>query len=331
MIKKIGILICLATLILSGCYFLPEEEEVFVPELVKPKEAQYVTVAAEKGEIIQEVNCSATFVPEKIEHAFFTTTDRMKKVYVKYGQIVEEGELLAELETHDLELGVKQQTIALEKSKLAYERAQVSGASEYDIQIEKLNVESQQLELENRKRNLERAQLYAPMSGMVVYVEPLSAGQMTNAYQTIVSLASLDAYVLEYTGSNAKEFALGDRVSVAYQKEIYEGEVVMTPTSVPFELMETYKDTIRIKLIEAKAVLNEVNKGDIAKVTKIKEERSDILLVPTRAVKISNGLNYVYVLQDGIRVEKGVEVGIKTNAVIEIISGLEENELVIID
>lgn len=331
MIKKLWIPICLATFMLSGCYFLPEEEEVFVPELVKPKEAQYVTVAAEKGEIIQEVNCTATFVPEKVEHTFFTTTDRMKKVYVKYGQIVEQGELLAELETHDLELGVKQQTIAVEKSQLAYERAKTSGASEYDRKIEKLNVDSQQLELENRKRNLNMAQLYAPMSGMVVYVEPLSAGQMTNAYQTVVSLASLEDYVLEYTGGSAKEFTLGDRVTVAYQKELYEGEVVMTPTSVPFELMETYKDTIRIKLLEAEEVLKEINKGDTAKVTKIKEERRDILLVPTRAVKISNGLNYVYVLQDGIRVEKGVEVGIKNNAVIEIISGLEENELVIVD
>ena len=42
-----------------------------------------------------------------------------------------------------------------------------------------------------------------------------------------------------------------------------------------------------------------------------------------------SGRRYVNVLEDGVRVEKDVEIGLQTDTEAEIINGLEEGDLVI--
>ena len=59
------------------------------------------------------------------------------------------------------------------------------------------------------------------------------------------------------------------------------------------------------------------------------ETKSDVLLVPTSAVKGEAGQNYVVVVKDGIQQNLFVEVGISSDTQTEILSGLSEGDIVV--
>jgi len=56
-----------------------------------------------------------------------------------------------------------------------------------------------------------------------------------------------------------------------------------------------------------------------------------VLVIDKTALKAVGGSNYVRVLVNGIAVEKSVTLGISSGRLIEIVSGLVEGELVIIN
>jgi macrolide-specific efflux system membrane fusion protein len=68
-----------------------------------------------------------------------------------------------------------------------------------------------------------------------------------------------------------------------------------------------------------------------AQVRLILEEVNDVLYVPFNTVKKANAREFVYVLTDGVRTIRDVEIGLEGNALTEIVSGLEEGEEVIQD
>ena len=66
----------------------------------------------------------------------------------------------------------------------------------------------------------------------------------------------------------------------------------------------------------------------------VANSREDVLTIPTNVLREYNGRTYVQVLQDGVKMEKDVVVGLKgtmdNSTVYEIVSGLEEGEQVIV-
>ena len=97
------LVIILLVIGLSGCYLFPKEEEVLAPPLIEPPEITYETLGATRGTIEKKITASGTFVSIEQGNMFFKNRGgRLKKVYVKVGDIVEKGDLLAELDSGDL-------------------------------------------------------------------------------------------------------------------------------------------------------------------------------------------------------------------------------------
>ena len=59
------------------------------------------------------------------------------------------------------------------------------------------------------------------------------------------------------------------------------------------------------------------------------DSKTDVLTVPLTAVKTQNGQNYVVVLKDDNPQNMPVEVGISSDTLTEIISGINEGDLVV--
>jgi macrolide-specific efflux system membrane fusion protein len=59
------------------------------------------------------------------------------------------------------------------------------------------------------------------------------------------------------------------------------------------------------------------------------EEAEDVLYVPFNTVKKANNRVFVYVLEDGVRMIRDIEIGLEGNMLTEIVSGLFEGEIVI--
>lgn len=112
-------------LILTGCSFLPQEQEALAPPLIEPAATQYETETLARGDLIDAYEGRAVFTSTKSEDVYYRDLgQRIKEVHIERNQSVEKGDLLIELEQGDLAFQLQQQQINLNEAKLDVESAQ---------------------------------------------------------------------------------------------------------------------------------------------------------------------------------------------------------------
>lgn len=137
--------ISISTLFLTGCYLMPKEEVVLAPPIKQPHEVTYETVKAKKTSIEKSIECTGTFVSVQQEDLFFTYRGgRLKSISVKEGDTMKKGDVVAELDTDNIESQIERQKIAVEKSELALRQVELDGSME---------IETARLQLESLKKN----------------------------------------------------------------------------------------------------------------------------------------------------------------------------------
>lgn len=138
---------------LSGCYLFPKEEEVLAPPLIEPPEITYDTTAAKKGTVEKKITGSGSFVSISQSNLFFKSRGgRLKGIYVKLGDEIKEGDIIAELDTGDLKNQIEVQKINLKKARTRYNQVKAQGGDEYSRQLAWYDVELASLQLENLER-----------------------------------------------------------------------------------------------------------------------------------------------------------------------------------
>lgn len=313
---------------LSGCYLFPKEEEVLAPPLIEPPEITYETMTVKRGTIEKKIMGSGSFVPVTHSNLFFKNrSGRLKAIHVKPGDEVKEGDIIAQLDTGDLENQIEQQKINLKKARTRYNQVKAQGGDKYSLEIAWCDVELASLQLENLERQLEEAVLRSDMTGTVVYVNnDVQEGDYIDAYQTLVRVADPRQLQLQYSGSNNSDFKLGQEVNVKIKDKVYSGEVVMTPADVPVDAPDNMKDKVQIAV---EGLPEDVKMGDTAQIELILDKRENVIVVPRNLVRNYMGRKYVLVLENGLKKERDIEIGLETATEVEVIKGLEEGELLI--
>lgn len=245
--------------------------------------------------------------------------DKLVSLEEKYNSMKQKTEVYAANEIERVYEEMKTQQVLIEKMRLNYSN---------QIEIKKNELALAELKLKQLKEELELNKLVSPVSGIVTYIMSVREGDMVDAYTTVVSIADPGILQLEYKGDSAKDFKLGMKVELTIDKKTYQGEVVLTPSSVPYEQMEKYKDTI---LIKPEVLPPGVERGDRATIKLVRDFSENAVIIPKRALRTYMGKELVYVLEDGLRVEKYVNTGVQTSTEVEIVEGIQPGELVILD
>ena len=101
----------------------------------------------------------------------------------------------------------------------------------------------------------------------------------------------------------------------------------MTPDSIPFDERNGMENSI---LFRPDELPPDVSMGDSATVRLILDRAEDVIVIPRNLIRNYLGGQFVYILANGIKEERNVEVGIQTATEAEIVKGLEEGETIII-
>ena len=331
---KIRGILCITIMLLfitnlSGCYLFPKEEEVLAPPLVKPPEITYETEEVKRGVIEKKITGSGTFVSVEQSNMFFKNRGgRLKAIHVEFGEHVEKGQVIAELDSGNLEYQIKQQEIHLKKAQTRLSQVKAYSDDKYERRMAEYDVELAKLNLDSLKRELDDCKLTADISGKVVFIDyDLNLGDYVDAYQTIIRIADPTKLQLQVSGSNLSDYSIGMEADVTIRNETYLGKVVMTPADAPIDAPEHQRNNVRI---EVEDLPEDVKIGESAQVSLILDRREDVIVIPRYLVRNYMGRKYVLVLEDGLKKEKDVEVGLETPAEAEIVKGLEEGELLIV-
>lgn len=325
------VLIILTTsLLVGGCSFLPVEEEELAPPLMQPAKIEYKTEPVKLGTLIQQIRLSGTFYPEITKSLSFEKQGgRLMAVHARMGQVVKAGDLIAELDSSSLANEIAIQEIEVQKSQLTVDQLRASRADSYTQKRAKLDLQQQKLRLTDMQKQLDATRIISPIDGEITYMISTSIGEYVNSYQIVTKVADTSALVLITTADKASDLPVGAIVTVEFQKEELTGEVVANPSTLFNDPNENLQKAAIVRItgeLPAKATL-----GSDARIVYVQEKRENVIVLPRTQINLMSGRRYVNVLEDGVRVEKDVEIGLMTDTEAEIVKGLEEGDLVIVN
>ena len=235
---------------------------------VKPKDTvTYITEDVKRGNIKQTVSATGEIASSHLVEVGAQASGQIKKLYVKLGQKIKKGDLIAEidsrtqvntlntnraqLETYQAQLASAQIALGTAEKKYAREKAlwakdatskeeledaqDALASAKATISELKSSIKQTQFSINSAVSDLCFSRITAPMDGTVVAI-PVEEGQTVNANQstpTIIQLADLETML------NKMQIAEGDATKVkAGQK------VKFTILSEPDQPIEAVLDTI---------------------------------------------------------------------------------------
>lgn len=169
----------------SGCYFFPEEEKLLDPPVLKVEDVTYSTYKAVKKTIINKASATGYCVSELQQDCSFTERDgTLKTIYVRAGDTVKKGDLIAEYNTGDLEYKIRTQELKVQQAQNTYG----SSGAEND----RLQLEIEKNTLAQLQNEYDTSKLYAPCDGLVSFAERMNAGSKVQAYKVIATIIDPD-------------------------------------------------------------------------------------------------------------------------------------------
>lgn len=328
----------------TGCQLMPEEETFQdAPVLYSYEIKEYPQESVMRGDLVLSMAVNCTYMAANQEQLGFEVSgEYIDQIYVSKGQQVQTGQLLAELQYGDLKeaitaaeyeykvLKLKQEHILENQSLDQLQEDSDTVAKRYEAQLQEVadEIYIAELQLEKLKEDLQQRQIYAGMDGTVIEVKNVRDGERSTSGETVITIADIDTNVFLVQSEDAQYFTPGTQTTVQCGKTTYEVEVVEAAQLGIAELSQENEDAAYLRLTQPDLTLEDGKKG---KTEVVLEKRSDVLYVPKGTVKKADGKELVYTLdENGLRVMQHVETGLRTEEYIEIISGLEEGDTVII-
>ncbi len=311
----------------SGCFLLPREELPPAPPLRSAPQISYRTMEARLGTIENVLTVSARFDYARSRGLNFGQRGgRIGAIHTQTGEDVRAGELLAELVTAPLRADIERQRLEVRKAELVHERSVATGADRFQREIDEMNVRIARLRLSQLERELEESRIYAPFDGRIAFSARVVEGDHVDAYRTVFQIADPRDLVLIYDGTDMTHFRTGMTVDARHRTTELTGEVIQTPATAPFDAPD---DIRRRVIIRPHTLPDEVRAGDSATIELVLERQDDVVIIPRDYVQTYMGSQHVFVMEDGLRRERVVEVGIRTPLEIQIRRGLEPGEHVV--
>lgn len=311
-------------------------------------------VEVKKTDLPAEVTATGTVVPRVGAQVKVgpRVSGKLEHLYVKVGDKVEQGDVLAIVEQKDLLANVERMKAQVKDAEatLSYARANYERIAKlYDegvVPIDSLDAARKTLESadagqKNSKAQLDYSQVQlsyatikAPISGTVGSVstqegETVAASLSAPTFVTILDLGRLevDAYIDEvdigkvkvgqkatFTVDSFPEKVFNASVEAIYPDATIKDNVVYYATILKIE--DQFEDYLRPQMT--------------ASVTVHLDTLSGVLAVPLRAVKRDNGLPYVMVKEGQKAQKRQVSLGRESGDLVEVKSGLSLGDFVLV-
>jgi len=337
----------LVMMMFSGCALLPEEQlEEQLPTITPPTIAKKPEYTVTTGTIEIKVRAVGKIMSMREEELFFVSDGyRIRDIYVQTGQEVQEGQVLAELDTTQLENQLRQKRLQMRSEELAMIEIlrQADEIPPDQLEQAKIDFETKRLELVELEEQIERAKLVAPFSGTIVSVL-YNKGDQVQAYQPVMVISDLNqlAVAAELSSSDKAKVAVGMEAIVDINANgQFKGKVARLPVEKQEQSYNPWdpwrgegksdRETIDdYMVVELEEFPEGAARGTPLSVQVITERRENVVVIPPSALRTLSGRYYVQVVEeDGTKREVDVEVGQQTSTQVEIIKGLEPGQKVV--
>ncbi|WP_436760885.1 efflux RND transporter periplasmic adaptor subunit [Streptosporangium sp. V21-05] len=300
------------------------------------------TVPVTRATVSASVSASGTVASARARSLSFGSSGTVEKIYVKAGDKVTAGQILARLDDDYAQESLDAASAALDTAD-----DDTSTAAAYAQYVTARNT------YRSAKRAVDGTVIKAPFAGTITAVNGTVGGSSgtaakaaTNANNSAGSGASANAnanasggfidladtrrleLVGTFTETDVTKLKVGQAASIGFDAltgVTASGKVTqIQPTATTSNNVVQYPVTISFT-----EVPKEVRLGQTATVGVVVERAEDVLAVSSAVISTAGGRSTVTVLRDGRQVPVQVEAGIKGDTLTEIRSGLAEGDQVV--
>lgn len=355
--------------VLGGCGDTENKEEnlVIVEQDAAPIDYKLVAVSVDDVKLTQLVTCSYSQL-EAQELAFEISGKRVNKVYVKQGDAVKAGQVLAELSGADKKNQIEDLEYRIARNKEVLEQLKKD---------EEDNISSMWLDALVSETTNHYLRGWAPGDNREAVKNRVDALQKNNSYtiteledsialdekelglikreaaQSVLkakkdgtvseiknrlagSTSVKDEVVIEILDSSECMFLIKDMSLASYVKEDTELEMAIRSGNaagdyvlVPYD-MDNWKDAMTFVISQGGDNVV-IEAGTTGYISFVLDERKQVKTLPSTAVHNSDNGYYVYIVgDDGVRQVKWIDVGLVGNDKAEILGGLDDGEKVVL-
>lgn len=277
------------------------------------------------------IKSSGTIIPDEEVDLTFETAGKIAAIYFKEGSYVKKGQLLAKLIDDDLQAQLDklqiQEKLAQEKEnrqKILLAKEAVSQESYDQVKTDLQSIES---EIKLLRTRIVKTQIHAPFDGKIG-LRFVSEGAFVNSNTLIAKLVKNKPLKIDFSipekysgivqqGTNL-QFKI-EEVDKWYSAKVYAIEPKIDPKT----------RTIAVRAIYENAN-EEIKPGRFVSIELIIREKKDALNIPTEAVIPEMGGERVFIVKNGKAESVSINVGLRTAEEIEVISGIQPGDSVII-
>src|SRR3990167_4218663 len=325
--KKVIILIILAVAVFLGFYFFG-----------KPKATPLQFATVQRQDIKATVSASGTLSGKDSANLRFRSSGRLAYINVKSGDRVTKGQVIAGLDTQDLNIALQQAQNTYRDKQAIAEKAEdeVKDHSKDESFAQKVTRTTAQAARDSAFDNVKAAQrafqdavIISPLDGIVTQAIE-TVGQSVSGTDLIVQIVDnsavyFDTDIDEADISKLSEGQPAEVILDAYPDKIFKGSVEQILPQTKSTSTGATVITARIKLDESKM---EFINGLNGQASVILSEQKNVLTIPQEALREDNTV--LIQTPDGVRSQKVVP-GIRSDTDVEIKEGLKEEDRVVLN
>jgi membrane fusion protein (multidrug efflux system) len=287
-------------------------------------------VIVSTGSLDDDLRVTGTLLPNEQVDLQSETSGKIVGIYFREGELVATGKLLVKINDSELRAQLKRavyrRTLAAAKearTKQLLEKNAVS-AADYDVAINELNTANADIEL--IQAQLAKTELRAPFAGTIGFRQ-VSLGSYISPTTRIATLSSTDPVKVEFYVP--ERYASAVRPGSAVTFSVDEGDAVDGRVYAIEPRIDQTTRTLQVRAT-ASNPSGRLRPGSFAEITVRLSRQAQAITVPSEAVvPQTGGKAAVFVAASGKAEQRSVGVGIRTNRVVQITSGLAPGDTVI--
>ena len=330
---------------MSACFALPVEEPVLPPPVVQAfVPAAHDTITVARGTLQRYRNLNVQVIPAVEEVLMFDIPDvYIQAIHVEVGDEVRAGDIVAELDREAFVQALyharrRIAAVGFDMAHLSEEQplnvleavvlGDVIDESWYHEERGSLQTELaiQQLAISHLLEEDERHILRSPIDGTVTFSLPFRYGDTSTLDVRVVTVADETRSIFSVSGWESEYLVPGDVHTVMVNREPFDA-VVIDPDEWGIDRDGENQAFLTVYGDEMAYFPNRV----FASLHLVLEEIENVVSVPHSAIHEVDDRVFIFVMEDGVRVLRDIETGMEGNTAVEVVRGLYEGEIVVVD
>ena len=196
-----------------------------------------------------------------------------------------------------------------------------------DYEMVRVGIEQAEAAVEMANLQLDEATIEAPFDGIIAELYITAGSSVGPGAPVALEVSDVVEMPVGIEEARIGQIQTGQRA--ALRVEAYPGQDFPAEVSSISPIADKSSHTFKVTITPID-VDRQLRSGMFANLSVLVDEKQNTLLVPVDAVTEVDGQSAVYVVKDNIAELRPVEVGLSNDGQVEILSGVEEGELVVI-